>query len=317
MKHYLLFFLMTVLISFSHAIAQDTGSGLDFLNIGPSARLLAINEAGTASPIGASAIYINPALLVLEEQSSGEINYTSWISNVNNQYGAVNFLRNNHAFGLGVYSSRADDFEARDRPGPSQGAFSITFLSIAGSFARQFGPVSAGITGQFLREEVFQFRANGFAVNFGLATSFMNDRIRAGISVLNIGEMDELEFESTKLPTNLRIGLHSELIELSTPLRDDLSVLFALDFDYIQPLRDNPSSDFATSSADDPFFNIGLTSTIADLIVLQGGYKFGPTERPVSLGAAFLINPVRINYALVPFRTGFDTVHSIGLQIYF
>jgi hypothetical protein len=317
MKYFILILPLFYIFTGNIADAQNTGSGLDFLNVGPSARLLALNEAGTASPIGPSAIFTNPALLILEDNSSADINYTSWISGVNNQYGAINLLRENHAFGFAVYSSRADNFEARDVPGPSQSSFSISYLSLAGSFAKQFGPFTAGVTGQFLREEVFQFRANGYAFNVGLAASFLDNRIRAGASVVNIGEMDELDVESTTLPTNLRIGIHSELLELSAPVQDDLSILFSLDFDYIQPLEDNTTSDFASGSGDDPFFNIGITSTIADLISVQGGYKFGPTERPVSFGAAFLINPVRINYALVPFNTGFDTVHSIGLQYYF
>jgi len=317
MKYLILILSLFSFIEVKEIAAQETGSGLDFLNVGPSARLLALNEAGTASPIGASAIYTNPALLVLENQSSIDINYTSWISSVNNQYGAINLYQDSHAFGFAVYNSRADDFEARDVPGPSVASFSISYLSLAGSFAKKIGPFSAGITGQFLREEVFQFRANGYAFNFGLAASFLNDRFRAGASVVNIGEMDELDVESTTLPTNLRIGLHSELIELAAPIQNDLTILLSLDFDYIEPLEENPSSDFAISSGDDPFFNIGLTSSIADLISIQGGYKFGPTERPVSFGAAFLINSIRINYALVPFKTGFDTVHSIGVQYYF
>jgi len=317
MKYFVLIFSLICFLTGSIAHAQDTGSGLDFLNVGPSARLLALNEAGTASAVGSSAIFTNPALLILEENSSADINYTSWISGVNNQYGSINLLQENYAVGFAVYSSRADNFEARDVPGPSQGSFSISYLSLAGSFSKQFGPLSAGITGQFLREEVFQFRANGYAFNVGLAGSFLDGRIRAGASVVNIGEMDELDIEETTLPTNLRIGVHSDLIELSAPVENDLSILFSLDFDYIQTLEDNTTSDFASGSGDDPFFNIGITSTIADLISLQGGYKFGPTERPVSFGAAFIINPIRINYALVPFNTGFDTVHSIGVQYYF
>ncbi len=315
----ILYFLVLLFISVfpGKLLAQETGSGLDFLNVGPSAGLLAINEAGTAALIGTSSIYTNPAMLAFEPQSSAEVNYTSWISEVNNQYGAVNLKSGKYAIAAGVYSSNADNFEARDVPGPSQGTFSIRYLSIAGSLARNFGPVSAGVTGQFIREEVFQFTANGFAFNMGLAASFLDERIRAGVSIVNLGEIGELDVESTTLPVNLRVGLHGDIANWSSPLGNDLSILLSLDFDYIQPLEDNPASDFANASGDSPFFNTALTARIADLVELKGGYKFGPTERPASFGTSFLITPLRINYALVPFTTGFDTVHSIGIQYYF
>ena len=100
MKYFILILPLFYIFTGNIADAQNTGSGLDFLNVGPSARLLALNEAGTASPIGPSAIFTNPALLILEDNSSADINYTSWISGVNNQYGAINLLRENHALVL-------------------------------------------------------------------------------------------------------------------------------------------------------------------------------------------------------------------------
>jgi len=308
--------IISLLLTLS-AHAQDTGSGLDFLNIGPSSRLLSISEASTAVLTGPSAIYTNPALLAFEEQSSLDASYTLWISGVNNQFAAVNFLRGNSAFAAGIYNSRADGFEARDTPGPSAGDFSIGYLSLAGAAAHKIGAVSLGVTAQYLREEVFQFRANGYAISAGIAAEFLDRRIRTAASVKNLGTMESLDLESTVLPATFNLGAALRIIDFTTPGANDLPVLLSLYADWSKPIEENPTSDFTERDPNEGFFSIAVNADVSDLFYLQAGYRFGPTERPLSFGLGMEIEPIRINYALVPFSTGFGTVHSFGLQYFF
>jgi len=294
--------------------AQDTGSGLDFLNIGPSARMLSLSEAHTASHIGAASIYSNPAMLAMESQSGLDVNYTLWVAGLTNQYAAVNLRNNNRAIAFGVYNSRADEFEARDNPGLSQGGFAVGYLSISAAYAYRLGPVSLGVTTQYLREEVFQFRASGYAFNVGAAVKVMDERITVGAAALNLGEMGDLDLVSSTLPAVFRTGIEANLIEVRTPGFNDLPLLLTLHADYVQPLTDSSGSDFTTSDTKDPSFNVALSADVANIIFIQTGFTFGPTERPISFGLGFNIEPVRFNYALIPFSTGYGTVHSIGLQ---
>ncbi len=312
------FYLYLIALFFAPALlAQDTGSGLDFLNIGPSARLLSISEASTAVLTGPSAIYTNPSLLALEEQSGLDASYTLWVSGVNNQFAAVNFVRNRSAIAFGVYNSRADGFEARDIPGPSAGDFSIGYLSLSAAGAYKFGPVSFGVSAQYLREEVFQFRANGYAMSAGIAAEFLNRRVRAAAAVKNLGEMESLDLESTLLPATFNIGTAIKMIDFVTPGVNDLPVLLSLYLDYSLPLEENPTSDFIERDPNEGFFSFALNADIGELFFLQAGYRIGPTERPVSFGLGMQIDPIRVNYALVPFSTGFGTVHSFGIQYVF
>ena len=298
--------------------AQDTGSGLDFLNIGPSTRILSLGEATTATPTGSSAIYTNPALLVWEDRSSADASYTLWIADVANQSATVNLPKNNYTLAFGVYNSRSGGFEARDNPGDAAGTFSIGYLSLAAATAYKIGPVSFGITGQFIREEVFQFRANGFAVSAGTVLNLMNERVRLGAAIQNLGEMDDLNNESTQLPSNFRFGLMADLIEFVTPGVNDLPVLLSIHADYTKAINDLPRSDYAGSDDDgDDFFVVAMSAKFSELFYLQSGYKFGPTERPFSIGAGIDVAPITVNYAFVPFSTGFGNVHSIGIQYYF
>lgn len=301
----------------TEARSQDTGSGMDFLNIGPSSRLLAISEASAATLTGPSAIYTNPALLAFESASSVDLNYTLWISNVTNQFAAVNFLRNNSAIAFGVYSSRADNFEARDQPGPSAGNFSISYLSLSGAAAYKVGPVSFGGTVQYLREEVFQFMANGYAFNIGLATEFFEQRVRFGASLNNIGEMESLDVLSTPVPSTINAGISAGLIEFVTPGENDLPVLLSAHASWSKPIEEYSTSDFTDLDGDEGYFSVALSADAANLFSIQTGYRFGPTERPFSFGLGLLIEPIRVNYALVPFSTGYGAVHSFGLQYFF
>lgn len=316
MKKFLMVTLLLPLIPLS-AAAQETGSGMDFLNIGPSSRLLSISEAGSATLTGPSAIYTNPALLAMEERSSIDLNYTLWISNVNNQFAAVNFPGRRVAAAFGVYASRADEFEARDTPGPPAGTFSISYLSLSGAIAYKIGPVSAGITLQYLNEEIFQLTANGYAVSLGAAAEFLDRRVRVGAVMKNLGEMEELDFIATPVPTTFHAGISADLIEFVTPGLNDLPILISLHTDWSKPLEEAPTSDYIDRDPDEGFFSIAVSAALGDLFTLQSGYRFGPTERPFSLGLGFLIDPIRVNYALVPFSTGFGVVHSFGVQYYF
>ncbi len=296
---------------------QDTGSGLDFLNIAPSSVQLSMSEASSSALTGSSAIYSNPALLVMEPSSSLDLNYTLWVGDVNNQSATVNLLQDNYAVGFGVYNSKSNEFEARSQPGSSEGSFSISYLAVSSSAAYQIGSFSAGITGHYLREEIFQYRANGLALNAGLAAEFMDRRIRVGTAVQNIGEMEELDQTSTPLPSIFRAGITTDLIEFTTPGLNDLPVLLSVHGEWIHPLEELSRSDFVDQDADNDFFSLALSADVAELIYLRGGYKFGPTVRPYSLGLGMNIDPVIFNYSLIPFTTGLGIAHSLGVQFYF
>ncbi|MDX1592021.1 MAG: PorV/PorQ family protein [Balneolaceae bacterium] len=306
-----------LLIASINLQAQDTGSGLDFLNIGPSPRLLSISEAGTAVLSGPSSMFTNPSLLAFEESNSVDVSYTLWISEVGNQFAAINFKQPRSAIALGIFSSKADEFEARNNPGPSAGTFSVSYLSLAGSAAYRLGPVSAGFTAQYLREEVFQFIANGYAFNLGASARIFQERVLMGVSLNNLGKMEELDTVSTPVPSSWNAGISADIVEFVTPGENDLPILISAYAAYSKPIQEQTTSDFASSDSKDGFFSLALSGEAASLFSLQAGYRFGPTERPVSFGLGLILDPVRINYAMVPFSTGFGTVHSFGLQYNF
>lgn len=297
--------------------AQDTGIGLDFLNISPAASHLSISEASSAAPAGAAAIYSNPSLLAMEERSTLDLSYTLWIGDIAGQFAGVNLIRGDHAFAFAVYRSESDRFA----PGGPAGsvAFPVNYLSIAASGAVTLGPLRIGAAGHYLREEVVEFRANGYAFSGGLSLPFAvaGRDVTAGISILNLGTMQDLNLQATPVPSTLRAGLRIFLFQTELPGLEQFPARFTLNTDYIQPLREGPSFDFTMTGSREPYYSFALTKQLGEIVLLHSALRLGPTERPVSFGASLGIDPVRVHYALIPFSTGYGTAHSIGLQYMF
>ncbi|HET8864882.1 MAG TPA: PorV/PorQ family protein [Gracilimonas sp.] len=299
----------------SSAIAQS--SGFAMLDIAPTPFSLSKAEATTSIPDGSASIYSNPALLIYNKSSSIDLSYTLWIAGVNNIFGGINFINERRAIAFSFYSSGADDYQQYDRPGQSNGNFSIQYLSISAAYAYDFNYFSLGGAIQYLNEEVFTYQANGYAFNFGIATQVFDERIKAGASLTNVGEMDQLNINSTSLPSNLKFGLSADIAELTAPKNDNLPILISAFADFIHPLEDTSGKDFAGYISSENYFNLGLALTIAEVLELSGGYKTQNNVRPIAFGAGFTSNEITFNYALIPFNTGYGTVHSIGIKYQF
>lgn len=306
------FFFLTISLIAHSGFAKQ--SGLKLLDISPTPSELARSETSVATPSGSSSIYSNPALLVLNSGSTIDLGYTNWISSSNNLFGGINLLKGNRALAFSFYTSGVTGLEQRDAPGESNGDFSIQYLSISGAYAHDFNFFTAGISGHYLNEEVFPFRATGYAVNLGLASSLLEDKIRLGASLLNLGEMGDLNQSPTELPTRFNVGFAADLLEFTHPKSTDLPILITIMADYVVPTENTSSSNYSDFNPEDAYVNVGLSLEVAKTVIVNTGYKTGDNTRPWSFGAGFITEKVVFNYALIPFNTGFGTVHSIGIQ---
>lgn len=301
------------------ALAQsgDLGSGFAMLDIAPTPYSLSKAEASTSITDGAASIYSNPGLLSYNESSSIDLGYSFWIANVNNIFAGVNFREGRQSIAFAFYSSGSNDYDQYDTPGEPNGTFSVQNLSIAGAYAYDLGYFSIGGALQYLNEEIYTYTSSGYAFNAGIASRIYEGRVRLGAAVTNMGEMEKLNIKATPLPANFKLGLSVDVLEFMAPKNDDLPILITTYVDFIRPLETTSSKDFANYTAQEDHFNLGLSFNIADVIELSGGYKTQNNVRPVSFGAAFNTEEITFNYALIPFNTGFGTVHSIGIQYKF
>ena len=303
-------FLFLVFV-FSQLNAQS--SGIQFLEIGPTAAELSLSGAAVATPNGASSIYTNPSLLVLQDRPSLSFGYTNWILDTNNLFGGINLKRGNRAFAFSFYTSGISGFEQRNNPGESNGDFSIQYLSISGAYAINLKGINVGFSTQFLTEDIYPFRATGYAFNFGISTSLSNGGIRLGTSLLNIGTMEKLDETSTILPSSFNLGIAVDVLEFTHKKNPELPILFTFMGDFVQPIESMGSNDedFIPVTS---YFNVGLELLVSQIVKINIGYRTQQNVRPMSYGIGFIAEKVSFDYAIIPFNTGFGTVHSIGLQ---
>ncbi|HKK47288.1 MAG TPA: PorV/PorQ family protein [Balneolaceae bacterium] len=296
-------------------VAQQ--SGLDLLITGPNSHALGLNEAITAEPLGASDLYSNPANLALEDHSAINADYTLWIGDITHAHAAINLKNNSHALAFGFLGSQVSDIPLRgNQAGPAQGTFNVSFLSLSGAYAYKLGPVALGGTMQYLREEYYVYNASGYAFNLGAATKIWNGRLQLGTSLLNLGKMDKLQSRSTRLPTTFRAGINTKLLSFTPPENNNLPIAVYLKDDFVAPVHT-----FRQTTQDErrkgPFTNIALELNIAQTVSLRTGYKTGNTVRHWSAGMGIELESITANYAIIPFETGYGTVHSLGISYRF
>ena len=304
-------------VASNNSFGQD--SGLALLDISPSAFGLSINESGSVKAQGAVSIYQNPSLLLSEKQSSVSLGYTQWIAETSNLFGGFHKVRDQSAFAVSFYSSGIQDFEQRDSPGPSNGVFSVQYLSISAAYAQYVKSLQIGASIHYLSEEIYPYRSNGYAFNVGVSHTFARDRMTIGSAIRNMGQMEELDVQATPLPKAWITGIAVGLLEWDPPKNPELPVYVQSYIDFVYPLSDNAptNNNSNTIVATVYHLNFGLDVLIAETLQLTSGYRTGDSARPYSFGLGILFNDFAFNYALVPFETGFGTVHSVGLRYFF
>ncbi|MDG5766468.1 PorV/PorQ family protein [Balneolales bacterium ANBcel1] len=302
------------------ASVANESTGMQFLLTGPSAHSMGISEAHTASLSGSSAIFLNPAMLSREQQSSATLSYMLWpATDTQNSFAGVILRRENDAFGAAFLSSLVDDIPFRSRPSTEpDGSFAIRYFAVAASYARNIGPFSAGVTGMYLHEQFFQQDASGVGLNAGISYTMLQDRLTLASSLRNVGSMNDLDNTATRLPTLLSFGTDIQLIQFSTSaFEDEIPLVISLMADYNIPVNETGGADESISAQDDGYFNAGLEINLSNLIDIRAGYRTGDTQRRFSFGAGLLVNEFYFNYAFMPYETGFGTAHAVSLQYYF
>ncbi len=318
-----LFSLILGLIFSLEASAQTNG-GLRFLTIGADPLSLSLSETNTAVLLGAPNIFANPANLSFETNSSLSATHSFWIGDTRNIQAAVNIKKDQRALSFGIYTSLVDDIEARSTPGSSLGSFSWQYYAFAGSVSQRVGPLSVGITGMYLYEQVELSSASGYAFHVGASTELLDKRIRISTVAQSIGKMNLLNATRSELPGQFKLGTDVQAIQFSVPGETNIPVLVSLAADLVVPIEwidqeqfsfENHTNFFQTES--DAWVNLGLRTDISDFLNLRFGYTTAQTSRPFSTGLGIRRFGVEADIAFIPFNDGFGSAVSFGLRYAF
>lgn len=288
-------------MSFTSLLAQTAGnSGLSFLKLGFGARNVALGDAGTALSTDVTALFYNPAALAINPASEVMIMHNEWIQDVRSEILGARTIIFGLPVALGFNVTSVNDIPVIINPGDPITTFNANYF---------FGSLSTGhkivdnfyfgATIKYLYEGIYVNEATGWGFDFGgsYLTSIKGLNISAVIK--NLGSMKELRTESTKLPSEFRIGP-----AYSFTLQDKYQITSAVEFQKYLPTSDI-------------HFNMGAELLYDKLIALRVGYQSGYIAKNITAGLGLMWGNLSFDYALAPLQYGLGDGNILSLQFKF
>ncbi len=279
--------------------AQGTGSnGLSFLKIGFGARNVAMGDLGVTSANDITSVNYNPAIITKIKGNQIFISHNQWIQDATSEMLGVNFGLFGLPFAFSINTTNISGFEIRTKPSLEPDAtFDIHYFytSISTGFLL-LENLTFGTTLKFLYENILSDEATGYGIDFGLFYQTNVKGLTTGLSLKNIGAMNELRNKATKLPVDLRFGVGYEfnVEQIKSQITFTSGVQKYLDLD-------------------DNHFILGSEIFYDKIFALRFGYMSGYESRGITLGAGLFWNNLNFDYAFAPFAYGLGNAHLISL----
>lgn len=292
---------LNFIIIFS-VFAQNAGeSGLSFLKIGPSAKTIAVSDIGFLDG-DVSSVYYNPATVNLNNSAGIMFSHQAWIQDLSSQFVGANFSLWGIPFSVGANTTKVNDFEVRTQPTETpQSTFDVNYFY--GNLSSGFGlteNIYFGFSIKYLYESIFTDDAAGLGYDLGLIYTDILENLNLGLSVRNLGSMNNLRLEKTKLPSDLLLNATYKFSVESASL--EILPVFG-----IQNYFDSEITHIHFGSEigyDKQFF-------------LRLGYVNGIESRNISFGAGVFYKGFNLDYAFTPFTYNIGNANTISLQYIF
>lgn len=281
--------------------SQSAGSnGLSFLKLGSGARNIALGDNGAIFANDVSAIFYNPAQL---KTSNPEIIFThnAWIQDAATELLGVKFSLFNLPIGVGINSTSIKGFEVRTKPGPVETTFNTHYFF--GSLSTAFSLIenlSTGITVKYLYEDIFYDNAEGIGFDFGLFYKTPVENLFVSAVVKNIGSMNQLQKEATKLPAEIRVG---SVYQYDLP---QYNVSIQAGGEFQKYLAQN-----------DSHINFGTEIVYNKMFAVRLGYQTNYESKDISGGLGLYWNQFSFDYAMTLFTYGLGQGQTISIKYSF
>ncbi len=207
---------LIIFFLYSDISADVTGTGAASLMFDAlGSRSLALKESVTAIGSGPEAIAANPALISTIDKLSISMMYLKWFAGMNFLFfaGAMPLPLSNFegTVGLAVTAFSSGDFEkfVEGSPG-SEGTTSADDYNIAVSYARNVGhDFQTGINLKIIQSTLDEYSETSIGADMGIVYSViqLQNPLKIGLAVQNIGSSQKFISEGTALPMNIKAGL--------------------------------------------------------------------------------------------------------------
>ena len=294
--------LSLIILASTISLAQSAGSsGLSFLKFGYGARNIAMGDAGASASNDLSALFYNPSRLVSTEMNEVLFMHNEWIQDIRSEVGGIKWNMFNIPWAVGFNVTTVDDIEVRERPGEPISKFNANYFF--GSLSSGFNVIDHldfGLTFKYLYEGLLNDESTGYGFDFGLNYATPIEGLTASTVIRNIGAMNELKVEKTKLPTEFRLGGSYNFGYESS--KTNFVVVAEL-----QKYLDT----------DDTHVIGGIEGVYSQTFALRVGYQSGYEARSFTGGIGIMWGSLRFDYAYMPFSLGLGNANLFSIQFKF
>lgn len=294
--------ILIILVFATYTFSQTAGNtGLSFLKFGFGAKNIAMGDAGAVSANDVSALFYNPSRLAGKDNTEIMLMHNEWIQDVRSEVLGIASEVWGLPLALGVNVTTVSDIEVRTRPGEADSKINANYFfgSLSTGF-RVVDNIDFGLSVKYLYEGILNDEANGWGFDFGLNYKTSIEGLTASAVIKNLGSMNNLRNEATKLPSEFRVGpaYHFELTS------SKIGITTAAEFQkYLL--------------TDDVHFNLGVEGVYNKTIALRTGYQSGYESRGFTAGIGLMWGNLGFDYAFMPFTLGLGNASVFSLQFSF
>lgn len=298
MKKIILLFLVFAAYTFSQTAGN---TGLSFLKFGFGARNIAMGDAGAVSASDVTALFYNPSRLAGNNNSEIMLMHSEWIQDVRSEVLGVGSEIWGLPFAFGFNVTSVSDIEVRTKPGEPDSKINANYFF--GSLSSGFGIVDSidfGFSIKYLYEGILSDQATGWGFDLGLNYNTSVEGLTASAVIKNLGSMNIFRNESTKLPSEVRIGpaYNYEFTD------SKISLTTAAEFQkYL--------------ATEDIHFNLGIEGVYNRIVALRAGYQTGYISRGLTGGIGLMWGNLNFDYAFLPFAYELGNASILSLQFKF
>ncbi|HQO08987.1 MAG TPA: hypothetical protein PLK90_00990 [Clostridiales bacterium] len=284
-----------ILINFLNA-----GSGFYFLRTEMPAKEIASAQTSYLFSQSAENSQINPGSAYGNEIFTAGVSYRTLFDDAEAGIFSVSYRDGNRQYGLIVSSLNISGLEGRDIPSESPlYEFGSNNIIVNGNFAFESGyGFKLGISAKYLFEKIEYEDSYGYAFSAGVfrENNFI-EGLNLGLAVNNIGKMNELNTESSKLPSDAVFGI---------------GYIYRTTFNI--DLKAGNSVRFLFEDLDMENY-IGLEIAYLDRFFFRSGLRAMNEGMPFSAGIGLVVDKFTFDYAYTPFSdVEGDDSHCISLK---
>lgn len=259
-------------------------SAAAFLQIGVGARAQAMGNAATADGRDATSMYWNPASIAnLDGMVNVAFDHTSWLADTQLDYlGAVFNFGGIGSLGISIVNFQMIDQQpvrTIDLPEGTGEFYSASNLALSATYAMALtNRFSAGITGKYVRESLWNESASAIAVDFGITYRTTLPGLFLAASITNFGSDMKLDGRDLMRPydddpenySNDQLNVRLDTDKFSLPLHFRFGLAYVVAPSDMH--RFTLAADLLHPSDNSEAINLGVEYLFWDTIAFRGGY---------------------------------------------